>query len=247
VRRLSKNNILDFISKNCKKELTKAAGLKGEHVVRLLQFANNDLPRLEYRYQRLEQEVETLEFEKRNSGRIFQDLSDQVVALGKTFDCYCLACQEEGAKLNDLKQRRIKLEDLVRQFENDNLEYVKIGKTAKEKVLTALSDRKGLLKLVFLCLTQSMRNEPEKYNSLIHYDGSSSRAYSRHYYGGPYIYGQQQYQSKNYGSEDYMAMLVEEADKLWDMLPRELVDKIITDYSNRSHFPLPLSPSPEEE
>ena len=92
-----------------------------------------------------------------------------------------------------------------------------------------------------------MRNDPEKYNSLIHYSGSSTRGFSRPYYGPSYMYGQQEYQSKNYDSEEYMAMLVEEADKLWNMLPKELVDKIINDNSNRNPFPLPLSPPPEEE
>jgi len=225
----------------------KAAGMNTEHVIKLLQVANSDLPRLEHRYQILEQEVKTLEYEKRNSGRVFQDLSNQVAALGKTFDSYCLSCQEEGAKLNDLKQKRIKLEGLVRQFENNNSEYIKIRKTAEEKVLTTLSHRKGILRLALLCLTQSMRNDPEKYNSLIRYDGSSTEGYTHPYYSGSYMYRQQNYKSKNYSSEDYMAMVAEEADKLWNMLPKELVDKIITDYSTTSGTSLPSSSPPDEE
>lgn len=41
----------------------------------------------------------------------------------------------------------------------------------------------GLLKLAFLCLTQSMRDYPEKYYCLIHYGGSSTRGYSHPSYG----------------------------------------------------------------
>ena len=79
----------------------------------------------------------------------------------------------------------------------------------------------------------------EKYYCLIHYGGSSTR--------GWYLYGQQQYKSKNYGSEDYMVMLVEEADKLWNTLPKELVDKIIADYSTPSKTSLPSLPPPDED
>src|SRR5207344_2871687 len=76
---------------------TKAARIGIPHVIKLLQVANNDLPGFEYRFQRLEQEVETLEFEKRNSARIFQDFENRVIALGKRFDSYCISCQEEEA------------------------------------------------------------------------------------------------------------------------------------------------------
>lgn len=91
------------------------------------------------------------------------------------------------------------------------------------------------------------RNEPEKYNPLTHYGGSSTGGYSRQYYGPSYMFEQQQNQSKSYDSEAYMTMLVEEADKLWNMLPKELVDKIIIDYSTPSVTSLPLLPGPDEE
>ncbi|MDQ6863167.1 MAG: hypothetical protein M3044_05030 [Thermoproteota archaeon] len=221
-------------------KLTKAAGLSPEHVVTLLRIANNDLPLMDYKYENLKTDVKTLEEYKRNSEGRLRDLNNQITEASNYVEYYKASCRQEETKMNILQRKRMKLEALVKQFENNNEEYIKIRKTAEEKILTTLSDRKGLLKLAFLCLTQSMRNEPEKYNSLIHYGGSSTTDYSRPYYGASY-------QSKNYGSEDYMAMLVEESDKLWNMLPKELVGKIITNYSNRNPFPLPLSPPPEGE
>jgi hypothetical protein len=227
--------------------LAKAGGFRVEHVVRLLRIANNDLPLVDCKYENLKTNVEMLEEYKRNSEARLRDLNNQITEASNYVEYYKASCRHEETKMKILRQKRMKLEALVKQFENNNEEYIKIRKTAEEKILAALSDRKGLLRLAFLCLTQSIRNEAEKYNSLIHYRGSSTRDYSRTYYGASYMHGQEQYQSKNCGNGDYMAMLVEEADKLWNMLPKELVDKIITDYSNPNSFPLPLSPPPEEE
>jgi len=216
--------------------LIKAAGIDAQRAARLLAIANNDLPSLENRYNNLKEEENSLEEQKRNSDRKLQDLNNQITESSNYIGHYKALCRQEETKLEGLRQ-------LVRQFDNND----QIRKTIEEKIHAALWDHKGLLKLAFLCLTQSMRNDPEKYNSLIHYDALSTKGYSCPYYRPSYIYEQQQYQSKNYGSEDYMAMLVEEADKLCNKLPKELVDKIITDYGNHNSLPLPLLPPSEEE
>jgi hypothetical protein len=39
------------------------------------------------------------------------------------------------AKLDDLRQKRMKEEALVRHFENNNAEYIKITKTSEEKLV----------------------------------------------------------------------------------------------------------------
>ena len=59
-----------------------------------------------------------------------------------------------------------------------------------------LSDKKMLLKLALLSLTESMRKDPDKYNAFIFCDNKSSssttqtRSYSQYYDTAPY--GQQQ-------------------------------------------------------
>ena len=47
-------------------------------VIRVLEIANNDLPLVEHKYERLKREVDDLEADKHNSARILQDLSDQI-------------------------------------------------------------------------------------------------------------------------------------------------------------------------
>ncbi|MGA9169441.1 MAG: hypothetical protein WBZ20_04765, partial [Nitrososphaeraceae archaeon] len=134
----------------------------------------------------------------------------------------------------------------VKHFENNNeVYYIKIRKTVEEKVHSVLSDRKMLLRLALLSLTESMRKDPDKFNAFIFCDNKSSssttqtRGYSQHYDTAPY--GQQQQQ---YPSQDCIDVLLEEAEKLYNKLVKELVDESISDYG--CSISLPLLPPPEE-
>ena len=145
--------------------------------------------------------------------------------------------------------RKIRLEGLVDNFQNNNEEYIKIRKTVEEKVVSVLSDRKMLLKLAILSLAESMRKDPDKFNAFIFCDNKSScsttqtRGYSQYYDTVPY--GQQQQQ---YPSQDCIDVLLEEAEKLYNKLVKELVDESISDYAFRISSSLPvLSPSDEKE
>ena len=62
----------------------------------------------------------------------------------------------------------MKLQGLVKHFENNNEEYTTIRKTAEGKVHSTLSDQKMVLKLALLSLTDSMKNDPDKYSHLIY-------------------------------------------------------------------------------
>ena len=139
----------------------------------------------------------------------------------------------------------MKLEGLVDNFQNNDEGYVKIRKTAEEKVISILSDAKPLLRIALLSLTESMRKDPDKYSSLIYHNNTSSTAdYSSQYYSTD-SYGQQQ----QYPSQDCIDMLLEEAEKLYNKLVKELVDESISDYgSSISSSSLPLlSPSEERQ
>jgi hypothetical protein len=91
-----------------------------------------------------------------------------------------------------------------------------------------------------------MRKDPEKYSCLIFGNLPSTTYYSNHQfppYGyGFYTYKQEQHQSR----EDYVVMVVEEADKLYSKLLKDLVDQSIDDYSTPSRTSLPSLPPPDE-
>ena len=178
-----------------------------KQVVRVLEIANNDLPTVEYRYERSKRELDSIEAEKQNSARILQEISDQISYLRKI-------CKEQRLELTKIQLQKVRIQGLVDNFQNDNEEYNKIRNTAEEKVVSVLSDRKMLLKLALLSLTESMRKDPDKFNAFIFCDNKSSssipqtRGYRQYYDTVPY--GQQQ----QYPSQDYISVLIEEAEKL---------------------------------
>ena len=110
----------------------------------------------------------------------------------------------------------MKLEAGVRQFQNNNEEYLKIKKTVEEKVHSIMSDRRMVLKLALLSLTDSMKNDPDRYSHLIYNNNTSSipRTKVTDYYTASY--GQQQ----QYPSQAYTDMLLEETEKLYNKLAR---------------------------
>jgi DNA-binding CsgD family transcriptional regulator/uncharacterized protein (UPF0335 family) len=202
----------------------KAAGMGVPDVVILLNVAKNDLPTLEYRYERLEQEVNSLQERKRN-------LYNQVTEEGSNLEYYRVACQREIAKFKDLQQRRLKEEALVGGFQNNNAEYVKIIKTVEEKASANLTNGKKLIQLAVLSVTESLRENPAKYNSLIQQDMSSTTGYFNSDFNPFNMYGQDAQDSKVYFIEDNVAMLTEDAAKIFENLAKKLGDEVISGYT----------------
>jgi hypothetical protein len=234
--------------------LCKTAGMDSERVVRLLAIANNDLPSLENRYNNLKEEVNSLEEQKRNSDRKLLELKNQITESSNYVENYKPICRQEETKLEGLQQKRMKDEALVRNFENNNPEYFKIRKTVEERVHSALSDRKRILKLALLSLTESIKKDPEKYISLICHDTlitDYSGKYHTWHAHGFYTYGQKRCSSEIHDRGDYISMLVEEADKQYEKLAKDLVDEIISEYTFNTSSPSlsslsSLSPSEQE-
>ncbi len=227
--------------------LAKAEGMNPQQVTKLLTIANGDLPGLEKRCENLTIEINSLEEQKQNSQRILRDLNNQITEF-TSYIGHCRASyKQEEMQFEALRQKRMKLEALVRQFENNNPEYVKIRKTAEEKVRSALLNGRDILKLALFSLTETMRKDPDRYVSLIYYDTPPTIDYSNNQYpysSGFYMYGQREYRSR----EDFMAMLVEETDKLFNELVKELVDEIISDYPVSTSSPsLRHLPSSDQE
>jgi hypothetical protein len=206
----------------------RSAGMNEEHVVNLLRIANDDnvnnnrnnnLRAVEHRYNKLKQEVNSLEIKKLYSNRDLQDLRKRILNSRKLLDSCDLTYKQQSEKIAGLHAKRIALEDLVRRFENNNEEYLKIDQTVKDRVSSILSDGKGILRIAFYSLIESIRNEPVKYSSLICYNG---------------IYGLQQQQytsSQNYYVEHYTTMLIEEAERLCNKLVKEITKGITYDNS----------------
>jgi hypothetical protein len=229
--------------------LAKAGGFRVEHIVRLLRIANNDLPLVDCKYESLKTDVKTLEEYKRNLEGRLGDLNNQITEASNCVEYYKASCRQEETKMNILRQKRMKLEALVKQFENNSEEYVKIRKTVEEKVIITLSDGKMLLKLALLTIIESIRNNPDKYSSLI-YNKNTCFPKSKTDYSNQQDFSSMdgQYRPReDYYSNGCISVLIEESEKLYNKLAKPLVDRIISDCGNRGRTSsLPALPPPDE-
>jgi hypothetical protein len=221
----------------------KAAGMNVEHVVNLLRIAknnnnnvnnnnntNNNLPAVEHRYQKLKQEVNSLESRKLNSNRTLQDLRKRISNSRKALDACILTHQQQIEKISELQSKKIVLEELVTRFGNNNEEYLKINQTVRENVSSILSNAKVLLRFALDSLIGSIRNDPAKYSPLVYCSNNNMSMSTTSTTNSSYMYGgQQQYLTSQdqYFIEHYTAMLLHEAEKLYTELVKDLTNRVI--------------------
>jgi hypothetical protein len=106
-----------------------------------------------------------------------------------------------------LEKERRRLEILLKIFKNSS-EYKKIKQAAEEAVVNSLLNRKDLLKLAVSCVTETMRKDPDKFYFLVKND---------------------QYVSSQLNSSHiYRALILEDAEKLFELMVRDLTSKVIS-------------------
>src|SRR5215211_2455369 len=89
--------------------LSKAAGMSTEHVVNLLQIANNDLQSVERRYQKLQRNVNHLESRELDESITLEELKSQIQDANHRLDSYRLSCQKEVRKMLQLHRQNMRL------------------------------------------------------------------------------------------------------------------------------------------
>jgi transposase-like protein len=210
--------------------LSKMARMDTQEVIRLLTIANNDLSSVECRCEKLKREANSLEGSINNSTMIAQELSDQISELSNTRDSYRSSCEGERRQMVELHQKMIRLEALVDNFQNNSEEYIKITRAVEYKVLGVLSNGKVLLRCALLSITESIRNDPERYR-LIFYKSPSITDYnsssSNQPYTVSYMYGLQQ--PRDYNTEANAAVILDEAEKLYNKIVKDCIDKTVED------------------
>jgi|ERR671918_2232186 cell division protein FtsB len=139
----------------------KAAHIGIEEVINF-KIANNDLPAVEHKYKRLKRVVNSLQSRKFHEYRTLHHVQDQIADSKKILKWLRIIAQEED-KINQIKDEKIRIKRLIKLFKDNTKEYLKIEKTVREEFSNVLLDRKGLLRLAFYSLMESMRKDPEKY------------------------------------------------------------------------------------
>lgn len=210
----------------------KATGIGLPYVLKLLRVANEDLPGLEIKGEDLRTEINSLEEQVQNSRAISRELNNQITEASTSVEYYRSSCRQEVTRLEALRQRRMKLEAIVSQLESNNEEYLKIRKIAEEKVHSALSDSKVLLKYALLSLIESMKKDPDRFTSLIFNDKYSSTSstwdYVSEFHAAFDMYGKDlQTLSQDCYSDGCGDMIVEEAERVYNNLAKECMSGVL--------------------
>jgi hypothetical protein len=206
-------------------KLAKRKGMGIKQVVNLLQITNNDLPDIQCRYERLKGEVNTLEFNKQQSHIALSYFNNQIEMKSKTLTSYRLSSISERREIENLYNEKTMIENLVTHFKNNNEEYLKIKQGAEENVKSVLTDSKLLLKFAALSVIESLRSNPELYN-FISYNASVETAATTTY-GSNYLSlmsGRQPHQQQSF-NDTYTALILEEAEKIYNKLMTELTNR----------------------
>jgi predicted RNase H-like nuclease (RuvC/YqgF family) len=198
-----------------------------KQVVNLLEMSNNDLPSVERRFKTLRNDVNMLQFRKRIDERNLYQLNNQIASTTKLLNSFRMSCIRERREIENLYNEKARLETIVTGFKN-NEDYLKIKRAAEEKVKDVLTNSKLLLKFTTFSVIESLRSNPELCNFVIYYNSNNNTAIS---YGSNYsslmLSGQQHQQQQSF-NDSYTALILEEAEKLYNKLMTELANRVIT-------------------
>jgi hypothetical protein len=209
-------------------KLAKAKGMGVQQFVDTLAIANNDLPSIEEQLKMLRNNVRMLQSQKHTCERNLHQLNNKIATTSSLLNSLHISCERERREIENLCNEKARLEAIVSQFKNNNEEYLKIRQAAEENVKSVLTNTKLLLKFATLSVIESLRRNPELCNFL-------SNDISNNNHTTPYgsnclllmLPGEQQ--SSIYISDDICtAVIIEEAEKIYNKLTTKLTNNIIT-------------------
>src|SRR5215216_2259413 len=181
--------------------LLKKERINPQHIVSLLRTANNDLPALERMYHKLKKDMVLLELEKQKA----EQIGSQVRILAKLSEDY-------KQQIEELHRKKIGLEGLIREFENNEV-YKKIIRIAEEEVNNSLSKSGYLLKLAVASVIESIVRDPDRYNFLVNSNIYTGKQHSASH---PYI-------------SIYRTLILDEAQQLFELIVRDLTSRFINE------------------
>ena len=112
-----KDDIIDFAKLY---RLSKASGKTAEHVVNLLNIANNDLIALENKHEKLQQNVNHLESKDLDFSISLEELKSQIQDANQSLDSCRLSCQKEVDRTLQLHRQNMELGRLLTGFKNNS-------------------------------------------------------------------------------------------------------------------------------
>ena len=153
--------------------LIKAAGMDLKHVNRLLEIANNELPKVEEAYKNLHGEVVKLNLTKQDAVTTILKLNGDIIYLRNAIEYQRLEREKQESEKRSLYLKKIRLESVIQQLQKSH-EYARIVQIVKRQVSIAIGDDKQMLKLAFESIIESLLSDPFRLESLFEYATSSA-------------------------------------------------------------------------
>src|SRR5918994_6015149 len=207
-------------------KLSKAKGMGVKQVVNLLQIANNDLPAVEKRFKRLRNNTSMLQFQKRVDERNLYQLNNQIASTTNLLNSFRISCVRGRRVIENLYNEKARLEAIITEFKSNNEEYLnKIKQAAEEKIKEVLTNGKFLLQFAVASVIESLRSNPELCNFVL--NGISNNHTNATSYGSNYLSLMSGGQQQGSFNDTYTALILEEAEKLYNKLTTELTNRVM--------------------
>ena len=138
-------------------------------------------------------------------------------------------CKRERREIENLYNEKARLQGIVTEFKSSNKEYLdKIKQAAEEKIKEVLTNGKFLLQFAVASVIESLRSNPELCNFMMYYNSNNTATIN---YGSNYpslmSSGQQQQQQQQLFNDSYTALILEEAEKLYNQLITEFTNRVM--------------------
>ena len=188
-------------------KLIQNSGMSDDEVVELLKIANGHLPRVKLEYDRLKAELNSLEDEKSNSTEDYHRLCNEISGMETTVDQLQLTIRESKDEKAKLELQKIRLQNFVKDFQDNNIEYNKVKQAIEGEVEYVLADRRRLLRMAIQSVIELLRLDPQKFHA--------------------FYYNQSTIQPEN----DEEPILVE-AERLYEKMLENITNKVVTNLSD---------------
>ena len=232
---IGEDNIEDFVEfYNSVKE----RGMDRMDMVKALAIADKDLPYLEEKCELLKIENNDLESKKQQLNNELHTLNDKIASSRELLKSYTSSCEHKRQEEESLNNEISRLEALVTRFKSNNEEYLKIKST--------LTDGKVLLHKAIFSIIETLRNENNTTkNHLISFLAREAITVSRYrdykYVSLTSTSSSGEHKLAQY-IEDYKDTILEEAEKFYNRMIKDLTDTII----DNTAFKMMSSPVPSD-
>jgi hypothetical protein len=208
---------------------SKVAGMSADHVMRLLEIANDNLPALEGKYKKLEQNVNRLEFKQIDLSINLVELKSQIQDANQMLNFYHQSSQKEVSKFLQLYKLNTGLDKMLKGFKNNNKDYNKIQFVARQAVESVLLDNRRLLKLAIYSILESWQADPARFNLLNRgMSQESTKSIALNFTGNNYLATNFSYSNQNSDTERLAEIIVNEAVILYEKMVEDFTNETMT-------------------